>query len=610
LSSIVSELGTLTVATQAARDELEQRVAESREVRAVLRGQSVDTARLTALLDTLRGPNDVGMPVSVVARDGTIVYGTGALEWSAADPDSTPPLSDERQLGPFRRVDGEIVYWVTLPLLRNGEAEGWIAQRRALGDVQAVGITLGALLGNRTRILVGAEGDSIWVDLASGDLVSMAFDGVVVGQPYHFDDPAAGDVLAVAGPLPELSRLVQADMPMTEVLARPHAFRRNALVLAASLTALAVLIGWVSSGRLTEPLQSLVTAADAMAAGNYRSRVTPTSDDEVGHLGRAFNAMADRVASSDEALRAKLEEVQALAVRLEQANVEAERARAEAQESSRVKSEFLAVMSHEIRTPINVVISYVELLKAGVPDEPTEKQRNYLQRIDQSSRLLVWLLNDLLDFSSIESGQMQVEMGVGSGRTAVDTARSALEAFAEGKGITLTGRCEADPRFHADEQRVQQIVLNLVSNAIKFTPRGGTVSVTCTEAPACPPGMDEKDDAWVRIDVLDTGVGIPQDQIATMFEPFVRGDSEQTGGASGAGLGLAISRRLAEMMSGTITVESTLGQGTKFTLWLRAASWSARAPAPGGQVLSPLGGTAQTRSRTRSDESELSSPRI
>jgi len=507
-------------------------------------------------------------------------------------------------------VDGRIVYWATVPLLGpNGEPDGWIAQRRDVGAVQAAN-AIEALIGSDMRLLVGTEADSVWVDLAGGGaLVAMPVDGVVVGAPYRFRDTSIGDVLAVAGPLPDGSRLVQADMPMAEVLARPHAFRANALVLGAALTALAVLVSWVSSGRLTGPLQKVVTAAAAMAAGNYRTRVTPVSDDEVGRLSRAFNAMAERVGGADDALRAKLEEVQALAARLEQANVEAERARAEAQEASRVKSEFLAVMSHEIRTPINVVVSYVELLKAGVPDEPTEKQRHYLQRIDQSSQLLIWLLNDLLDFSRIESGQVHVEMSAGSGRNAIESAKSALEAFAQGKGISLTSRCDADPQFHADEQRVQQIVLNLLSNAIKFTPRGGSVSVSCYHAATSPPGK-EPGGAWVRIDVTDTGLGIPQDQIAQMFEPFVRGDSEQTGGASGAGLGLSISRRLAEMMSGTITVESAPGRGTVFTLWLRAASPSTPSGRKGARHASLVEGPPMRPRSRPAGEGELAPPRV
>jgi signal transduction histidine kinase len=611
LSSVVSELSALTVATQAARVELEQRVAAAPEITAALGGQPFDSARLSGILDTLRTPNDAGMPVSIVRRDGSTVFTTGAFEPSS-DPDPSPPLLDERTTGPFRSIDGRIVYWVTIPLPGpRDEAAGWIVQRRDLGNVRATGTALGALIGGGTRLLVGAENDSVWVDLSSGRTLSMPMDGVVIGEPYRFRDSEAGQMLAVAGPLPEVTRLVQADMAMAAVLERPRAFRSNALVLGAALTALAVLIAWVSSGGLTGPLQSLVSAADAMAAGNYRRRVTPVSDDELGRLGRAFNAMAERVATSDEALRAKLEEVQALATRLEQANVEAERARAEAQEASRVKSEFLAVMSHEIRTPINVVVSYVDLLKAGVPDEPTEKQRHYLERIDQSSQLLIWLLNDLLDFSRIESGQMQVEMAVGSARTAIESAKSAFQVFADGKGISLTSQCDADPEFYADGQRVQQIVLNLLSNAIKFTPRGGSVSVGCSESRVGAPGMEATDGPWIRIDVSDTGVGIPEEQIAQMFEPFVRGDSEQTGGASGAGLGLAISRRLAEMMSGAVTVESERGRGTEFTLWLRAASSAVPAARDAGHVPSPLDAAGRSRALSRRvDESEAVPPRI
>ena len=577
LSSIVAELGTLTVAAQTARDQLGRRVAESSEVSAALRGQRVDTAALVALLDTLRGPNDTGLPVSIVRADGTTVFATGAFD-AAVDPDPSPPRTDVRAVGPYRRVEGRTVYWETIPIpgSAGGRPEGWIAQRRGVASAPAAGAAIEALLGGDTRVLVGSEGDSVWIDLGGGEVVSMPSDDIEVGAPYRFRDAASREMLAVAGPLPYGARLVQADRPMAEVLARPHAFRSNALALGAALTALAVLVGWLSSGRLTGPLGSLVGAAEAMAAGNYQTRVTPVSDDELGRLGRAFNVMADRVASSDAALRAKLEEVQALATRLERANVEAEHARAQALEASRVKSEFLAVMSHEIRTPINVVVSYVELLKAGVPDEPTEKQRHYLQRIDQSSHLLIWLLNDLLDFSRIESGQMQVEMSEGSGLSAILNAKSALEVFAEAKGITLTIRSEADPQFHADAQRVQQIVLNLVSNAIKFTPRGGAVVVGCAAQTTGPRGSDDGA-GWVRIDVSDTGTGIPADQVAQMFEPFVRGSAEQTGGVGGAGLGLSISKRLAEMMSGAITVESEQGRGTKFTLWLRAASTPARA---------------------------------
>jgi signal transduction histidine kinase len=576
LLSLVSELGTLTVATQAARDALEDSVARAPVVRAVLRGETVDSARLSEFLDTLRGPNDGAMPISIVKRDETVVFTTDAYAPSG-DPDPAPPLRGARALGPFRIVDGRILYWVTIPLFgASGEPEGWIVQRRDIGNVRATGTALEALIGADTRLLVGTEDDSVWIDLSSGGTVDMPFDGVVTGEPYRFRDPRLGEVLAVAGPLPDGSRIVHADRTMANVMAPARAFREDALVLGTVLTALAILIGWLSSGRLTGPLEELAEAADGVASGNYLKRVQPTADDELGRLGRAFNTMADHVASADEALRQRLGEVQALATRLEAANVEAERARADAQEASRVKSEFLAVMSHEIRTPINVVVSYVELLKAGVPDQPTEKQRHYLHRIDQSSQLLVWLLNDLLDFSRIESGQMSVEMAEGSAAETVHNAISAMELFAAGKGITLTTRCEDGVQFHADPQRVHQIVLNLLSNAIKFTPSGGSVTVSCSASRVPPPRASGSDRSWVRIDVTDTGVGIPEDQITQMFEPFVRGDAERTGGTTGAGLGLAISQRLAEMMAGVITVDSPGERGTRFTLWLHESGSAVR----------------------------------
>ena len=600
LESIVSELGTLTIANQAARAAVEQRVTTAPEVRAALRGEIVDTLVLEELLGSLRTPADTGMPISIVRPDGTVAFGTGAFE-AVADPDPSPPMGEERQIGPFRSVEGAIVYWLTLPLTGSAEeTEGWIVQRRNVGDVRATGDAFEALLGGGIRLLIGSANDSIWIDLSSGATLEMPIGGVVVGEPYHFRDPGIGEMLAVAGPLPEVSRVVQADMPMAEVLARPRSFLEDVAVLGAALTVLAVLIGWVSSGRLTGPLQDLVEAADAMAAGDYKPRVEPNGTDEIGRLARAFNTMGQQVAGADEALRSKLEEVQRLAQSLEEANVAAERARAEAQEASRVKSEFLAVMSHEIRTPINVVVSYVELLKTGVPDQPTEKQRHYLQRIDHSSQLLVWLLNDLLDFSRLESGQVHVEMEAGSALIAIRNAVAALEPLAEGKGIELSCPCGEDVRFYADPQRVQQIVLNLLSNAIKFTPRGGSVAVTCAASAAGPDGKEARETPWARIDVADTGVGIPADQIPRMFEPFVRGEAEGVGDAArGAGLGLAISQRLAAMMSGAITVDSVRGQGTRFTLWLPAAEEPAETTGHAARMPLPLEATAGHRPPAR-----------
>ena len=279
-------------------------------------------------------------------------------------------------------------------------------------------------------------------------------------------------------------------------------------------------------------------------------------------------------------------------------------------------------MSHEIRTPINAVLGYTELMEQGIPHPPSEDQREYLKRIARSSRLLISLVNDVLDFSRIESGRMRLDLGVGSVKDAVLTAVAALEPEATRKGITVTDRCE-DLQFEGDQQRVEQILLNLLSNSVKFTGPGGAIVITCSEGstgpvaaggpltstePAAataanqsaqvsanganaprPTTADSVGQRWVRLDVEDTGVGIEPEMLQRIFEPFEQGKAGADAPREhGVGLGLAISQRLAGMMSGVITVQSKRGEGSHFTLWLPAADGQTEAikEAPSGEVTS------------------------
>jgi signal transduction histidine kinase len=586
LESIVSELGTITAVGQATRIALEQRVAGSSEVRAALRGSTFDTLALSRTLDGLRSETDLGMPVSIVRLDGSVAFRSGSFV-GTSDPDSIAPFRDERAYGPLRSVGGRTVYWVTVPIVDTPDATvGWIAQRRGLGQPQAAS-TLGLLLGGGIRLLLGTAEDSVWADVTRGAVV-VSTEIVPVGETYRFHTPEGAETLAFAGTVPQAPWIVQADRPMRDVMARARTFLWRALGLGSLLTMLAVFVAWLTSGRLVRPLEDLVAATDAMAGGDYGKRVrTSGVDDELGRLATTFNAMAARVAGSEEALRLQLEEVRGLALRLEEANLVAEHARAEAQTASNVKSDFLASMSHEIRTPIHVIISYVDLMKAGVPDKPTERQLQYLRRIDESWRLLDLLLNDLLTFFRLESGQVHFKMGKGSAAEAIRGAISALEPTAAGKGISLVTRGQADAAFHADAQRVQQIVLNLLSNAIKYTPRGGSVTLSCACTASGPTGAGLAEGPSVRIDVEDTGVGIPEDEVARIFQPFVRGEAEPVAETRGTGLGLAISQRLASMMSGRITVQSADGEGSRFTLWLRSGPSEETPASPLDRAASP-----------------------
>ena len=232
---------------------------------------------------------------------------------------------------------------------------------------------------------------------------------------------------------------------------------------------------------------------------------------------------------------------------------------AEAEASSRAKSEFLAAMSHELRTPLNAIGGYTELLDVGVAGEVSPQQREYLVRIRSAQQHLLSLINDLLNYSRIEAGQVTYEIGPIGISPLLERVCELVEVQASGKGLTLSVQeCPEEVTALADRVKVEQIMLNLVSNAIKFTPRRGSVVLTCGQ-------NDEK----VFIEVSDTGPGIPEDKHGAIFEPFVQLGRSLTQVQEGVGLGLAISRDLARAMHGDLTLESTLGQGARFRLTLR-----------------------------------------
>ena len=252
----------------------------------------------------------------------------------------------------------------------------------------------------------------------------------------------------------------------------------------------------------------------------------------------------------DDAKRAAEERVDAL---------EREQAlRAEAEQANRAKSEFLAAMSHELRTPLNAIGGFAQLIALGVHGPITDGQDQALSRIMRNHQHLLSVINDILNFSRLEAGQLSYQIDEVRLGDVLAELGAMVEPQTRAKHIAYQySPCGSDVIARADREKLLQIAINLVSNAIKFTEPGGSVEVSCGQR-----------DGIAYLEVTDTGCGIPPGKLAAIFEPFVQLDRGHTRSVEGTGLGLAISRDLARGMGGELAVQSTVGEGSVFTLTL------------------------------------------
>jgi signal transduction histidine kinase/CHASE3 domain sensor protein len=403
------------------------------------------------------------------------------------------------------------------------------SERRAERLQIATEVLSGALSRGEVANLIIDQGMAA-LGAQSGALATLEADRLCFIAVRHLSAVTVGDTIALdeQKPLPAAVRTAQPVM-----LSGPEAVKERFPAIAATHAADGI---------------KAVAAFPLEAGGRVIGGLLVRFDSArtLGAIDRSFMSALSRIAA--EALdRARLFDAE-------------HDARAAAEAANRAKAAFLASMSHELRTPLQAALGFAQLMRTGLYGPVTDEQTEVLGRVERSQMHLARLIDDILDFARIEAGRVRITLAPIPIAQAFAELIPIVEPQAAAKGVTMTVVPPLVPiRVTADRHRLQQILINLSGNAIKFTPTGGMVRIDAT-----------RDGGRATIHVRDSGVGIPADRLQSIFEPFVQVDSEFTRTASGAGLGLAISQDLARMMGGDLTVESELGKGSTFSVSLAA----------------------------------------
>lgn len=544
--------------TAAARDTLVVRA---------LRGARVDPSRALERVQREAGDQTPGLPVELwsvsgrrVAFIGTdVAFNMQQRRGQSPLPERiTTAIDDDLGVAPDSlRVtplysEGEHAYfWFVFPVRDANRVVGFITHQRRITPSGRATAILRDFSGDSVSVYYRNVDGSFWSRRAGvampplrnmDTLASTAIDAT--GAPVIFAEQRIGPTPWIVGVSATVAGIVGRNEPVFDRM----------VWLSVALLAGGVIAAWLIGRRLSRPLAQFTRAAEALATGDYSARVPTDGDPEIRRLGESLNHMAEEIDASRRALEQQTREARA---------------------ANNAKSDFLTVMSHELRTPLNAIGGYVELLEMELRGPLTAAQKRDLERIKASQQHLLGLISGVLDLARVESGKVAYDVENMQLSPFLSGLDALIEPQATAKEITLDYvPCAPDLTVLADREKLRQILLNLLSNAIRHTPPGGRVTLS-----AAPAGTR------VQVAVEDTGPGIPAGKHDEIFEPFVQLDRTLTQSRDGIGLGLAISRDLARGMSGELEVDRAATTGARFILTLeRGSAEAARALTMSGEM--------------------------
>ncbi|MEO8606432.1 MAG: ATP-binding protein [Chloroflexota bacterium] len=477
-------------------------------------------------------------PADFVSRAGTDEFIVPSTDRSVF---YTPIHTDE--------FSGEPLITIGFPIenIRSGLVDGvLVADLRLLGAQNLVSGDVGNLQKGTDLYLVAPTNEVI----AHND-PSIALRGVKFAPPAQ-DSVQTGlsgesAVLATSHfQLGDQTFTIVAETPTSEALNLAY----NTVIFTAILVLLALIASVITAlwivNQIVKPISSLATTAHAIQSGDFSQRSQIVRQDEIGQFADAFNEMTDAIQKRETDLIKQAEDLRI--------------ATARAKEAARVKGEFLANVSHELRTPLNAIIGFSDMLMAGMSGPLNDKQVHKLERLKENGKRLLALINDLLDLTRIEAGRLEMVESPFSPRDMAERMTAQMESLAVESKLQFVTTISPDvpDMLSGDEKRIEQVVINLLSNAFKFTKEG---SVTLNI------NTDSVEHTW-NIEVTDTGIGIPPHAINVIFEEFRQVDGSYSRAYKGSGLGLSITRNLVRMMGGKIAVKSVLDRGSTFTVTL------------------------------------------